>query len=160
MARILHTADWHLGARLVNHERGEEHARFLEWMLDQMRRLKPDLLIIAGDIFDSANPTQVALTQYYRFLAGVAHGTESQVLVVGGNHDSALTLNAPRDLLRSLRIRVVGCAPELVTDAVFELGNTVVCAGPYLRERDVRRGAPGQTFEEVAAQIRDGIAGY
>ena len=157
MSLILHTADWHLGARLIEHDRSEEHARFLAWLLEQITELQPNLLIIAGDVFDSANPPQQALTQYYEFLAGVAH-TKTEVLVVGGNHDSALTLNAPRDVLRALKIRVVGSAPEDHREALVELGDVVVCAVPYLRERDVRRASAGQTSDEVAAQMREGIA--
>jgi exonuclease SbcD len=157
MSHILHTADWHLGARLIEHDRTEEHARFLAWLLDQIKELKPDLLIIAGDVFDSANPPQQSLAQYYAFLAGVSR-TTTEVLVLGGNHDSALTLNAPRELLRSLRIRVTGSAPGDHEEALMDLGDVVVCAVPYLRERDVRRAWPGQTSDEVAAQMREGIA--
>jgi exonuclease SbcD len=156
MSLILHTADWHLGARLIEHDRSEEHARFLVWLLEQITELKPNLLIIAGDVFDSANPPQQALTQYYEFLAGVSR-TQTEVLVVGGNHDSALTLNAPRDLLRALKIRVVGSAPEDHRESLLDLGDVVVCAVPYLRERDVRRASAGQTSDEVAAQMREGI---
>lgn len=159
MSLILHTADWHLGARLIEHDRSEEHARFLAWLRAEIAERQPDLLIVAGDVFDSANPPQHALAQYYEFLAGVAR-TQTQVLVLGGNHDSALTLNAPRDLLRSLHIRVIGSAPEEDSEAILDLGDTVVCAVPYLRERDVRRASAGQTSEEVASQMRDGIAAH
>jgi len=157
MSLIFHTADWHLGARLIEHDRSEEHARFLAWLLEQITELQPNLLIIAGDVFDSANPPQQALTQYYEFLAGVSH-TKTEVLVVGGNHDSAMTLNAPRDVLRALKIRVVGSAPEDHGEALVDLRDVVVCAVPYLRERDVRRASAGQTSDEVAAQMREGIA--
>jgi exonuclease SbcD len=157
MSRIFHTADWHLGARLIEHERFDEHAQFLAWLLEQIRQRQPNLLIIAGDIFDSANPSQQSLSQYYGFLAGVSR-TTTEVLVLGGNHDSAMALNAPRDLLRSLRIRVVGSAPLDHGEAMLDLGDIVVCAVPFLRERDVRRASAGQSFDEVASQISDGIS--
>jgi exonuclease SbcD len=156
MALILHTADWHLGARLIDQDRSAEHARFLDWLLEQIAELRPDLLVVAGDIFDSANPPQQALAQYYEFLAGVSR-TPTQVLVVGGNHDSPMTLNAPRDLLKALKIRVVGSAPDDPHEAILDLGDAVVCAVPYLRERDVRRASAGETSDEVAAQMREGI---
>jgi exonuclease SbcD len=126
-------------------------------LLDQIVQRKPNLLIIAGDVFDSANPSQQSLSQYYDFLSGVSK-TRTEVLVLGGNHDSAMALNAPRDLLRSLRIRVVGSAPLDHGEALLDLGDAVVCAVPFLRERDVRRASAGQSFEEVASQIRDGIS--
>lgn len=77
MSRILHTADWHLGARLIEHDRSEEHARFLAWLLEQITEQKPNLLIIAGDVFDSANPPQQALTQYYEFRGRLPHADGS-----------------------------------------------------------------------------------
>ena len=160
MTRILHTADWHLGARLVEQERTEEHGLFLQWLLQELRDQPPDLLVIAGDIFDSANPPQQALRQYYDFLAQVSLTTSIRVLVLGGNHDSAVTLHAPRELLKSLRIDVVGLIPEEPEKAIFELDQAVICAVPFLRERDVRRAAPGQSTEEIAAQMREGIASH
>lgn len=157
MTRILHTADWHLGARLIDGDRAEEHRLFLDWLLGQMATLKPNLLIIAGDVFDSGNPPQDALALYYRFLARVAAQAPCRVLVLGGNHDSPATLHAPRELLAALRIDVIGSAPADHTGALIELEHAVVCAVPFLRERDVRQAAPGQSFEEVAAAIREGI---
>ncbi len=157
MSLILHTADWHLGARLIEHDRSEELACFLKWLLKEISELRPNLLVIAGDVFDSANPPQQALAQYYEFLAEVSR-TTTEVLVVGGNHDSALTLNAPRQVLRALKVHVVGSAPTDPGEALLDLGDAVVCAVPYLRERDIRRAAAGQTSAEVAAQIREGIA--
>lgn len=160
MALIWHTADWHLGARLLNAERFEEQSLWLKWLLDAMEVRRPDLLVIAGDVFDTANPSSAVLAQYYHFLAGVVARTQTRVLVLGGNHDSPLTLNAPRELLRSLRVYVIGGAPQNQEDAIFEFDDFILAAVPFLRERDVRRAAPGQSYEEVAAQIRDGIAAY
>jgi exonuclease SbcD len=156
---ILHTADWHLGARLVDHERSAEHQCFLDWLLDTIQSRGVNLLIVAGDIFDSANPPQAALAQYYRFLAALS-GTGCEVLIIGGNHDSAATLNAPRDLLRSLRVHVHGSAPADSTDALLEFPDAIVCAIPFLRERDVRIAEAGQTHDEVVASLRAGIKAH
>jgi exonuclease SbcD len=156
---ILHTADWHLGARLVDHDRSEEHQRFLDWLLVLIQERAVNLLIVAGDIFDSANPPQTALTQYYRFLSALA-STECEALIIGGNHDSAATLNAPREILRSLRVHVHGSAAENTADAIHEYNDAIVCAVPFLRERDVRTASAGQTHEEVVAAIREGIKAH
>ncbi len=156
---ILHTADWHLGARLVDHERSAEHQCFLQWLLETIQTRQVDLLIVAGDIFDSANPPQTALAQYYRFLAALS-GTNCAVLIIGGNHDSAATLNAPRELLRSLRVHVHGAAPADSTDALLEFPDAIVCAIPFLRERDVRTAEAGQTHDEIVASLRAGIKAH
>ena len=160
MTRIVHTADWHLGARLMDCERHDEHRAFLDWLLDQLVELRPDLLIVAGDIFDVAAPSQEALKLYYTFLSRLAATVKCQTLILGGNHDSPATLHAPRDVLRALDIRVVATPPADLNEAVLEFDHAVVCAVPYLRERDVRIAAPGQSADEVAAAIRTGITDH
>ena len=157
---ILHTADWHLGARLVDHDRSAEHQCFLDWLLTYIRDHAVELLIVAGDVFDSANPPQTALTQYYRFLAALVSTTNCQALIIGGNHDSAATLNAPRELLRSIRVLVHGSAPTDLSEAIHEFPDAIFCAVPFLRERDVRTATAGQTHDEVVAAVRDGIRAH
>jgi len=158
VTRIIHTADWHLGARLIDCDRHEEHRAFLDWLLGQLQELRPDLLIVAGDIFDGATPPQEALTLYYRFLSRLATGARCQTLILGGNHDSPATLHAPREVLRALDVRVIASPPEDPNDSLLEFDDVVVGAMPFLRERDVRLAAPGQSADEVAAAIRQGVA--
>jgi len=160
VTRIVHTADWHLGARLMDCERHDEHRAFLEWLLLQLVELRPDLLIVAGDIFDVAAPAQEALKLYYTFLSRVNETVQCQTLILGGNHDSPATLHAPHTVLRALNVRVVATPPADLNDAVLEFDHAVVCAVPYLRERDVRTAAPGQSADEVAAAIRTGITDH
>lgn len=56
--RLFHTSDWHLGQSLHGQERDFEHACFLDWLLGQLHLRQPDALLIAGDIFDTVNPTR------------------------------------------------------------------------------------------------------
>ena len=160
ITRIVHTADWHLGARLMDCERHDEHRAFLDWLLQQLVELRPDLLIVAGDIFDVAAPAQEALKLYYTFLSRLAGTVKCQTLILGGNHDSPATLHAPRDVLRALDVRVVATPPADLNEAVLEFAHAVICAVPYLRERDVRTAAPGQSADEVATAIRTGITNH
>ena len=62
--RILHTADWHLGKRLEQFERTTEHALFLNWLLDFIQTNSIDVLLVAGDILESGNPSNEALKLY------------------------------------------------------------------------------------------------
>ncbi len=158
MTRIVHTADWHLGARLIDCSRHEEHRAFLDWLLRQLAELQPDLLIVAGDIFDGATPPQEALTLYYGFLSRLAKGANCQTLILGGNHDSPATLHAPREILRAMDVRVIASPPDDATDGLLEFKDVLVCAVPFLRERDVRTAEPGQSADAVAAAIRLGVA--
>lgn len=113
MLRILHTADWHLGHSLHDVPRRHEHARFLSWLLERLGEEQVDALLIAGDVFDSANPSAEAQQMLYDFLARACRQCpELDIIIIGGNHDSAARLDAPDSLLRALGIRVVGGLPR------------------------------------------------
>jgi exonuclease SbcD len=109
MIRIFHTADWHLGHHLHGVSRQLEHQRFLDWLLDEMHNQQADALIVAGDIFDSANPSSAAQSQLYDFLVKTKTRLPNlDVVLVGGNHDSASRLDAPSPILNALGVTVVG----------------------------------------------------
>lgn len=108
MTRILHTSDWHLGASLEGLSRDEEHAKFLGWLADTLTEQHIDVLVVAGDVFDQAQPSSESQRLYYRFLHKVARRPLRKIVVVGGNHDSASRLDAPRDILLSFDVHVVG----------------------------------------------------
>lgn len=106
--RILHTSDWHLGASLEEMSREADHRQFLAWLHGFLISESVDALIIAGDIFDTATPSAEAQALYYRFLHDLGDTPLRQVIVVGGNHDSAARLDAPKELLSTLGVHVVG----------------------------------------------------
>src|SRR5690554_5898916 len=109
MLRLLHTADWHLGHSLHGHDRSYEHRCFLSWLTSTIVGEEIDAFIIAGDVFDAANPPTSALAMYYEFLADVGRRRPGlDVVVIGGNHDSAARLHAPEPLLSALGVSVVG----------------------------------------------------
>ena len=154
--RILHTADWHLGARLVERDRLPEHAAFLDWLIDTLRTERIDALLVSGDIFDAANPPQDAVALYFDFLKRLADLKTVKAVITGGNHDSASHLNAPRELLRRFEVHVFGHAGDNVVD----LGGAVVAAVPFLRERDLREAAAGETMAAVHEQVRAAIRAH
>lgn len=107
--RLLHTADWHLGHTLRDHARQLEHERFLQWLVATVVERRVDALLIAGDVFDAANPPPAALRSWFRFLGELKQARPGvQVVVIAGNHDSAARLEAPRELLAAFDVRVVG----------------------------------------------------
>ncbi|MEG1052114.1 MAG: exonuclease subunit SbcD, partial [Janthinobacterium sp.] len=107
--RLLHTSDWHLGQTLHNFERGYEHQRFLDWLLDTLVAEQVDVLLVAGDVFDNANPSAASQKQLYVFLQQArARLPALQLIVVAGNHDSAGRLEAPGPLLAAHGTHVIG----------------------------------------------------
>lgn len=108
MLKILHTSDWHLGANFETFSREADHREFFRWLKETIERESVDVLVVAGDIFDQAAPSAEAQRLYYGLLHDLADSPLSQVVVVGGNHDSAARLEAPRELLSHFRVHVVG----------------------------------------------------
>lgn len=107
--RLLHTSDWHLGQTLHNYERGYEHQRFLDWLLDTLVAERVDVLLVVGDVFDNANPSAASQKQLYVFLQQARARLHAlQLIVVAGNHDSAGRLEAPAPLLAAHATHVIG----------------------------------------------------
>lgn len=97
--RVFHTADWHLGKTLFRKSRLPEQRRFLENLVAEVRRLDVDLVVIAGDIFDTYVPSAAAEELYFETLSELSEDGARAVVVVAGNHDSPDRLRAPRSLM-------------------------------------------------------------
>ncbi|MCA1334428.1 exonuclease SbcCD subunit D [Pseudooceanicola marinus] len=107
--RALHTADWHIGQTLNGWSREAEHARFFAALTDLMVAERIDLLLVAGDIFDTTNPSGESQRLFYRTMAAMkARLPNLRIILTGGNHDPALRLEAPGDVLGSLDIHTIG----------------------------------------------------
>jgi len=139
--KILHTADWHIGQRLHECSRLEEHKQFLGWLLEKIQEREVDLLLVSGDIFDTSLPSAEATNLYYRFLYRLFDETDAYAVITAGNHDSPRHLEAPREFLEMGRIYVVGLSGE-AADCVFPFPpddpRVMVAAVPYLSESDLR----------------------
>ncbi len=159
----MHTSDWHIGRALYGRKRYEEFDRFFDWLVDCIRAEGIETLLLAGDVFDNGTPGNRALEQYYRFLCRVAGTGCRNVVVTAGNHDSPSLLNAPRDLLRYLNVHVVGCVTEDPQDELLLLKDAdgqpevIVCAVPYLRDRDIRRAESGENSEDKDRKLVEGL---
>ncbi len=164
--RMLHTADWHLGKRLGPYERTEEQGIFLQWLLEIIQLQAIDVLVIAGDVFDTGNPSNAALKQYYDFLWQVKNTCCHDIIVIGGNHDSVTTLNAPRDLLRFFKVHVIGGVPDNIEEQMIPIKDEsekvqlVICAIPFLRDKDIHLSISGESTQEREQRIRQGIIAY
>ena len=164
--KLLHTSDWHLGRALHGRKRYEEHEAFLNWLAALIESEDIDVLLVAGDVFDNSTPSNHAQELYYRFLCRVAASPHRHVVVTAGNHDSPTFLNAPRELLKFLNIHVVGCASESPENEVIMIARPddepllIVCAIPYLRDRDIRTAEAGESIEDKERKIMEGIRAH
>jgi len=162
--KLLHTSDWHLGRTLYSKkDRQEEHIAFLGWLQSTIKEKSVDLLIVAGDIFDTASPGSGSQKLYYDFLLDVRNAGCENVIVVGGNHDSPSFLGAPKEILAALNVRVIGNASENIGDELIIIHDKdknpamIVCAVPFLRERDISRFAEGETYSDRSKRIAESI---
>lgn len=145
---ILHTSDWHIGQYFYGYDRGHEHLAFFRWLKETINRHRVDALLVAGDVFDSPNPSAESQRLYYRFLREVTtENPELQIIITAGNHDSAARLEAPNALLEEMRVDVRGIVPrnennETLYNHLFvpltkgDKTEAWCMAVPYLRQGD------------------------
>ncbi|QQG66775.1 exonuclease SbcCD subunit D C-terminal domain-containing protein [Desulfobulbus oligotrophicus] len=160
---ILHTSDWHIGRSLYGKKRYAEFDAFLTWLLTTIQDHSIRVLLVAGDIFDSSTPSNRAQSLYYSFLYRVAASSCRHVVIIAGNHDSPSFLNAPKELLKALDIHVIGNITDDPEDEVLvlyddqDVPELLVCAVPYLRDRDIRVAEAGESIEDKEQKLLDGL---
>jgi len=167
--KILHSSDWHLGCRLMNKERDEEQEESLNWLIKTVESEKINLLIVAGDIFDTGAPPNSARSLYYSFLRKLIRTECSHIIITGGNHDSPSMLEAPKEILELLQIHVVGAAFSTENGSIdyskeiIRINNenneliAVVGAVPFLRDRDIMKAVAGQSYNDRITMMHEGI---
>lgn len=107
--KILHTADWHIGQMFYQYDRSYEHGMFLAWLLETIETQNIDVLLVSGDVFDVSNPSAASIRIFYSFLnKATTQYPDLQIIITAGNHDSASRLEAPKPLLESSNIHIVG----------------------------------------------------
>ncbi len=160
--RILHTADWHIGKKLHKHYLHEDFERFITWLLECIKIRKIDVVLIAGDVFDLANPSAEARRQYYLALKKLSN-LNCKIIITGGNHDSPTMLDAPREILQALDVHIVGGLPDNPTDYLIPIAGKdgynelVIAAIPFLRDSDLRAAEEGVSYDNRIEAIRKGI---
>ncbi|MEC4115110.1 metallophosphoesterase family protein [Myroides pelagicus] len=106
--KILHTADWHLGKKLDSFSRIEEQRAVLDEICKIADREKVDIVLVAGDLFDTFNPPVEAVDLFYKTLKRLTKDGQRPVIAIAGNHDSPERIDAPDPLARECGIVFVG----------------------------------------------------
>lgn len=160
--KILHTSDWHLGQYFMGKTRQAEHEAFLAWLIAQIKFHQVDALLIAGDIFDTGAPPSYARELYNHFVVTVSN-TKTQVVVLGGNHDSVAMLGESKTLLACLGVTVIPGVSENPTDQLLVLNSAdgqpglILCGIPFIRARDVILSQAGQSAQEKQQSLQEAI---
>ncbi len=106
--KILHTADWHLGKKLDRFSRLEEQTEVLEEIIQIADSQNIDIVVIAGDLFDTFNPPTEAVDLFYKTLKRLSKNGKRPVVAISGNHDSPNFIDAPNPLARECGIILIG----------------------------------------------------
>ena len=123
---------------------------------------------MSGDVFDSSTPSNRAQELYYRFLGGIASGASScrHIVLIAGNHDSPTLLDAPKCLLQQLNVHVVGGPCDPIADEAIVLHDRngapelIVCAVPFLRDRDLRAAEAGESIDDKNRKLVAGLRNH
>lgn len=134
--RVLHTGDWHLGRTLEGRSRLKEQEAFIDELAEMVEAEGVDLVLIAGDVYDSVNPPAAAEQLYYEALTRLADGGRRAVAVIAGNHDHPERIAASAPLAVRSGIHLAGLpAASPLTIGIARTGETAVIAAlPYPSE--------------------------
>ena len=163
--RVLHSSDWHLGQHFMGKTRQAEHQAFCAWLLEQVRAHAVDVLLIAGDVFDTGAPPSYAREQYYRLVVEL-RDAGCALVVLGGNHDSPAMLGESRSLLAQLGTQVVPAVGLDLAEQVLVLNDrrgqpgAILCAIPFIRPRDVLASQAGQSAQDKQQSLQQAIAAH
>lgn len=136
--RFVHTSDLHLGRRLAQMSLEDDSEHVLSQLVDLVERAGAQALVVAGDIYDSPNPSEAAVRQWDRFITRMAQ-KHVPVLAVSGNHDSGARLAVGSDLIALSGIHIVGELRESLTPVVID--GVSFWLIPFVRPADVRSWA-------------------
>ncbi len=151
--KILHTSDWHVGRKIRGRDRSDEHREVLAELVDLADQSSVDLVLVAGDVFDTASPSPVAEQIVWRALIDLSE--VAPVVVIAGNHDNPARLDALAPLAARTRVTVVG-APRSPGDggvvSMDDLGVKIAML-PFVSQRAIVK------VEEIMSSDPDQHAG-
>jgi exonuclease SbcD len=160
--RILHTSDWHVGKVLKGRNRHDEHIKVLGQVVEIARAEQPDLVIIAGDLYDTAAPGPESVRVVTRALSALRQ-SGAQVVAIGGNHDNGAALDALRPWAEAAGITLRGAVRENPAEHVLT-GTTAggekwrLVALPFLSQRYAVRAT--EMYELSAAEANQTYADH
>lgn len=165
--RLLHTSDWHLGKRLERFSRHEEQIAVLNEICEVADRENTDVVLIAGDLFDTFNPPAESLDLFYKTLKRLSKNGRRAVVAIAGNHDMPGRIEAPDPLARECGIVLAGYPDSLIAPFTLEQGFSItksepgfieisvpgkpllrILLTPYANEMRLRRGLQAEDSEE------------
>lgn len=149
--RILHTGDWHFGRTLEGRSRMDEQMAFIDELVGIVQEEQIDLVLVAGDVYDSVNPPAAAEQLFYEGIARLADGGKRHVVVISGNHDHPDRLAASGPLAAKQGITLIGLpVPDIQTIGIPRTGEIAKLAAlPYPSESRLKEMLSDVAEEEA-----------
>lgn len=111
--RIFHLSDLHIGLKLLNRDLRQDQEYILHEIAELASARKPDVVVIAGDIYDKAVPSAEAAEVFDHFVSELVRAVpEAELMMISGNHDSGSRVNVFRSVLQRQHIHMIGLPPQ------------------------------------------------
>jgi len=154
--RFVHTADWHLGRIFHGVHLTEDQAYVLDKLIEIVQDACPDVVIVAGDVYDRAVPPQDAVSLLDDVLSRLIARVGVPVVLIAGNHDSPERLSFGARLLANSNLHVFGpllpeCRPVVLED---DYGPVNIYAIPFAEPPVVREKIGGDDIRDQDSALR------
>lgn len=143
--RIFHLSDLHIGIKLYGYDLREEQEYIFNEIIEKMKEYKPDVIVIAGDIYDRAMPSGDAIEMFDIFISKIRNADSSiKIMMISGNHDSRQRIGCFSEILEKQGIYMVGIPPRTQEDYIKkvtlqdEFGDINFYLLPYVNTADIK----------------------
>ena len=143
--RILHTSDWHLGMSVGTGTLAGDQRFFLEQLYSIIEEEQADILLLAGDVYDSSVSNAEAISVYNEATTRICADMGKKMVVIAGNHDGAERLAACSELLKGAGLYVSGRLTREITPILA--GNTAIYPLPFFNREEVIALFPEKSTE-------------
>lgn len=158
--KILHTSDWHLGHTLYNYDRTEEQIAMLQQMVTIVKAEQPDLFLLCGDVYHTAQPSSSVQTLFTNALVEIHDANPKMTIVItAGNHDSGTKHEIFRTPWKALKVHTIGqLNKEKIDEHIIKVADKgYVVAIPYTNERNIPEGFYQTILDKVAQENEEGL---
>ncbi|MEG0473783.1 MAG: exonuclease SbcCD subunit D [Solibacillus sp.] len=160
--KIFHTADWHLGKLVQGVSMVADQQHILQQFIEEIRTEKPDVIIIAGDLYDRSVPPTDAIQLLNTTLQQILIEEKTPIIAIAGNHDSATRLNFGSELMKASGLHIVGHLEKVIEPVILQdaYGDVHFYLVPFAEPSTVRTIFEDETItthEAAMAKIIDQI---
>ena len=131
--KFIHLSDLHIGKHLYHYNMKEDQEHILEEVIGYTEKLRPDAVVIAGDIYDKSVPSAEAVSVFDEFLTALNDlEPEVTVCIIAGNHDSAKRIDFASDILAKHRVMIAGMPPVTREETIRKVSFVCIRRGMHL----------------------------